>query len=157
MPHPPRSRHQRSLAALIATIALTVTACAGSSTGSAPPPKVQTITSTTLDRGDAKPTTTTVFRAGDDGYASYRIPAVIAAQNGDLLAFAEGRVTGAADDGNVDLVLKRSTDEGKTWGALQVIAEDASNFVGNPAPVVDPKTGRVVGLATHKDGDDTEI
>lgn len=157
MSHPPRSRHQRSLAALIATIALTVTACAGSSTGSAPPPKVQTITSTTLDRGDAKPTTTTVFRAGDDGYASYRIPAVIAAQNGDLLAFAEGRVTGAADDGNVDLVLKRSTDEGKTWGALQVIAEDASNFVGNPAPVVDPKTGRVVVLATHKDGDDTEI
>lgn len=158
MSHLPRLRHRFTLAVLAGSVALAAGACAGSTVHETSPlPKVQTLTSTTVDRGDAKPVTTTVFRAGEDGYASYRIPAIVATHDGDLLAFAEGRVSGAADDGNVDLVLKRSTDDGKTWGALQVVAEDADNFVGNPAPVVDPKTGRVVVLATRKDGDDTEI
>src|SRR5262245_56789584 len=56
-----------------------------------------------------------LYQAGVEGYACYRIPAVVKATNGDLLAFAEGRVDSCADLGDIDLVLKRSSDGGRTW------------------------------------------
>jgi sialidase-1 len=76
----------------------------------------------------------------------FRIPAVIQAANGDLLAFCEARSGGDASE--IDLVSKRSVDGGKTWQALNVVLDDQSfrNLyknpnteitVGNPAPVVD--------------------
>lgn len=83
-----------------------------------------------------------VFTAGESGYASIRIPAVIAAKDGTLLAFAEGRVR-AKDQAENDIILKRSTDGGKTWGALQVVAEFGKDSLNNPNPVVDQKTGRI--------------
>lgn len=78
-----------------------------------------------------------VFVSGMDGHKNYRIPAIISLPNGDLLAFAEGRVHGAGDFGDVNIVLKRSSDKGKTWGALQTIVDYDSLQAGNPAPVVD--------------------
>lgn len=87
-----------------------------------------------------------VFVAGQDGYNGFRIPAVIKAANGDVLAFCEARSGGDASE--IDLVMKRSVDNGKTWGTLQVV-QNHKNFrglfgenpppitVGNPAPVVD--------------------
>lgn len=78
-----------------------------------------------------------VFVSGEDGYKSYRIPAMVKAPNGDILAFAEGRVLHAGDFGDVDIVMKRSTDNGKTWGPLQRVAEYGELQAGNPAPVVD--------------------
>ncbi|MDT0549514.1 MULTISPECIES: sialidase family protein [Streptomyces] len=83
------------------------------------------------------------FRAGAEGYASYRIPAVVATAAGTLLAFAEGRVGSSADHGDIDLVLKRSADGGRTWGPLQVVARNGTGTAGNPAPVV-TAGGRVV-------------
>ncbi|WP_121808917.1 sialidase family protein [Mucilaginibacter kameinonensis] len=79
----------------------------------------------------------TVFKSGADGYKSFRIPAIVKAPNGELLAFAEGRVNGGGDFGNIQIVLKRSTDGGKTWGALQVVASNDTLQTGNAAPVVD--------------------
>ncbi len=116
-----------------------------------------TTSTTVADRSDSEAVTTTAFTGGEGGYATFRIPAVVAAQDGTLLAFAEGRKSSAADDGDVDLVLKKSSDGGTTWGALQVVSEDGANFVGNPSPVVDKETGRVVVLATHKNGQDSEL
>ena len=78
-----------------------------------------------------------VFVSGTDGHKSYRIPAIIGLPNGDLLAFAEGRVQGAGDFGDINIVMKRSTDNGKTWSALQLVAEFDTLQAGNPAPVVD--------------------
>lgn len=89
---------------------------------------------------------TTVFRAGSDGYKVYRIPAILRAANGDLLAFCEARQGGDASE--IDLVQKRSSDGGATWSELQVVQE-SDDFrsligdktrditIGNPAPVVD--------------------
>ena len=65
-----------------------------------------------------------VFRAGEDGYHTYRIPAIVRAKNGDLLAFAEGRKNGPADHGDIDIVLKRSSDGGKTWGPMQLVQDE---------------------------------
>ncbi|MBV1938260.1 glycoside hydrolase [Streptomyces sp. BV286] len=76
------------------------------------------------------------FRAGQEGCASFRIPAVVATAEGTLLAFCEGRVGSRDDFGNIDIVLKRSTDGGLTWGPLQVAAENGDALAGNPAPVV---------------------
>ena len=78
-----------------------------------------------------------VYVSGTEGYKSFRIPAIITAPNGDLLAFCEGRVNGAGDFGDIKVVLKRSSDNGKTWSALQIVASNDSLQAGNPAPVVD--------------------
>ncbi|MGW5133903.1 sialidase family protein [Streptomyces sp. NPDC004135] len=87
--------------------------------------------------------TSVPFRAGREGYASFRIPAVVATGTGTLLAFCEGRVGSRDDFGNIDIVLKRSTDGGRTWGPLQVAARNGDALAGNPAPVV-LGTGRVL-------------
>lgn len=78
-----------------------------------------------------------VFISGTDGHKSYRIPAVIRLPDGDILAFCEGRVDNAADFGDINIVLKRSRDNGKTWGSMEVIVDADSLQAGNPAPVVD--------------------
>ncbi|WP_055532333.1 sialidase family protein [Streptomyces graminilatus] len=97
------------------------------------------------------------FQAGQEGYASYRIPAVVVSRAGTVLAFCEGRVDSASDHGHIDIVLKRSTDGGRTWGPLTVAADNGVNLAGNPAPVV-LDTGRILlvyirasGTATEKD------
>lgn len=78
-----------------------------------------------------------VFISGTEGYTTYRIPAIIRLPDGDLLAFCEGRVNGASDFGDIDIVMKRSLDNGKSWTSMQIIADAGSLQAGNPAPVVD--------------------
>lgn len=83
------------------------------------------------------------FHAGREGYASFRIPAVVVTRTPTLLAFREGRVDSAADHGHIDIVLKRSTDGGRTRGPLQAVARNGNDLAGNPAPVV-LDTGRIL-------------
>ncbi|ASO20034.1 sialidase-1 [Actinoalloteichus hoggarensis] len=102
------------------------------------------------------PAATAVYTSGTDGYDTFRIPAIVRAPGGDLLAFAEGRRDGGGDSGDIDLVLKRSSDDGATWGELIVVGDNGPNTFGNPSPVVDPESGRIVLLSTHNGGDVTE-
>jgi sialidase-1 len=104
----------------------------------------------------AEPIQAPLFTAKEDGYFSYRIPSVIVTKNGTVLAFCEGRKASRSDAGDIDLVMKRSTDGGKTWGKMQVVWDDADNTCGNPCPVVDAKTGTVWLLLTHNFGSDNE-
>jgi sialidase-1 len=86
---------------------------------------------------NAQTTGTTVFESGTEGHKIYRIPAIVALPNKTLLAFCEGRVNGSGDFGDINIVLKKSTDGGATWSALSTVI-DYNNFqAGNPAPVVD--------------------
>ncbi|MET7568851.1 sialidase family protein [Streptomyces sp. NPDC005492] len=98
---------------------------------------------------------TVPFSAGQGGYASYRIPAVVVTSAGTVLAFCEGRVDSASDHGNIDIVLRRSTDGGRTWGPLTTAATNGDHLAGNPAPVV-LDTGRILLVYVRAVGTVTE-
>jgi sialidase-1 len=95
------------------------------------------------------------FVSGTDGYDIFRIPAVVQSPGGDVLAFAEGRESGS-DSGDIDIVLRRSTDGGCTWEPLQVVSDMGANTIGNPAPVFDPATGQLILLSVRNGGDTHE-
>jgi sialidase-1 len=97
-----------------------------------------------------------LYVSGEEGYKSFRIPALIVSAKGTLLAFCEGRRNSASDAGDIDLVLKRSLDSGATWLPLQVVVDDGANTVGNPCPVVDRETDIVWLLLTRNLGADKE-
>lgn len=93
-----------------------------------------------------------LFTSGEDGYDTYRIPAIVTAKNGTVLAFCEARKNGRSDTGNIDLVMKRSTDAGLTWSDQIVLWDDLQNTCGNPCPVVDQTTGTISLLLTWNSG-----
>ncbi len=97
-----------------------------------------------------------LFRSGEEGYHTFRIPAVALAPGGTLLAFCEGRKKSIGDHGDIDVVLKRSTDGGRTWLPLQIVEQNGSDRAGNPAPVVDRVHG-VVYLAFTKQPADASL
>ncbi|WP_201778003.1 sialidase family protein, partial [Jiangella alkaliphila] len=99
-------------------------------------------------------TRTTVFTRGEGGYHTFRIPALVEATDGTLLAFAQAKVDGPGDLGESDVVVKRSTDGGSTWGAMQVLAGGGSDDQwANAVPVVDATTGRIVLSMNYIDAD----
>lgn len=93
-------------------------------------------------------THTDVFVSGKDGYHTYRIPAIEAAPDGSLVAFAEARKYNAGDPGfgkqDIDLALKRSTNNGASWSSM-IILEDPGELwsAANAATVVDRTNGRL--------------
>ncbi len=84
------------------------------------------------------------FYPGKDGYASYRIPAIVVTKSGIILAFAEGRRNSYEDHGDIDIVMKRSLDNGVSWSNLIVIKNDGTNRCQNPVPTYIPDINRVV-------------
>lgn len=92
------------------------------------------------------------------GYRTYRIPGLLAIPSGSrladgtthdedvLLAFAEARRHGSLDQGDIDLVLRRSEDSGRTWSEMTVVRswEDGLGKIGDPTPLFDASRGIVV-------------
>ncbi|MBQ9126612.1 MAG: exo-alpha-sialidase, partial [Thermoguttaceae bacterium] len=87
--------------------------------------------------------------SGWDGVAKYRIPGIVKTLNGTLIAVYDARWKHAGDlPANVDVACSRSFDGGKTWEPMQIVIDydgpdPAKEGVGDPAILVDPKTGRV--------------
>lgn len=96
-----------------------------------------------------------IWKTGEGAYKGYRIPSIILSTKNTILAFAEGRNAGG-DTGDIDIVLRRSTNNGKTWGSEIVVWNDGLNTCGNPCPVVDYETGRIWMWMCWNDGNDHE-
>ena len=89
-----------------------------------------------------------IYNQGTDGFELYRIPAIVKSKSNTLLAFAEARKARSnGDSGDIDLVVKRSSDNGKTWSKQITIWNDGQNTCGNPVPIVDDR-GRIHLLMT---------
>ena len=68
--------------------------------------------------------TTCIFPITPKNKPNYRIPSIIQAPNGAVLIICERRNDGVGDIGNHDIVMKRSTDKGRTWSEEQLILDD---------------------------------
>ena len=99
---------------------------------------------------------TVLFKKGDLGYNTFRIPAILAAKDGTLLVFIEGRLNSDADHGRVDMFMRRSLDGGKTWEQPRLILSDGKNSCGNPQPILDKATGDIVLFYYWANASDSE-
>jgi sialidase-1 len=97
-----------------------------------------------------------LFVSGQQPYPRFRIPALIRTPRGTLLAFCEGRRGGRGLMGDIDIVLHRSKDEGKTWEQLEVVADRGTDTLGNPCPAFDRQTGTLWLLMTLSPGELSE-
>ena len=97
-----------------------------------------------------------LFESGQEGYPRYRIPSLVTTKTGSLLAVCEGRVDGGGLTGNVDLVCKQSSDNGKSWSELRLIADLGRDTVGNQSVLVDRRTGVIWIAHTVSPGEHLE-
>ncbi len=78
---------------------------------------------------------TNLFEAGTDGYTLYRIPGIVATTRGTLLAYCEARKGKGNDWDAIDVMLRRSTDGGKTWEPRRKLVEPGDKVPKNPVAV----------------------
>ncbi|MEU8761960.1 LamG-like jellyroll fold domain-containing protein [Streptomyces sp. NPDC048659] len=97
-----------------------------------------------------------LFRSGTAGYGCFRIPTLVRTAKGTLLAFAEGRTSpSCADRGPIDVVMRRSTNDGRTWSPIRTVLTgtasdpDAPYVRGNASPVAE-KDGAVLLLSNSE-------
>ena len=106
-------------------------------------------------------TSIVLFNGGNESiYHSFRIPSIIKTNNGTLIAFAEGRRWNPGDWGDINLVYKRSTNNGVTWSALGEVVGSGNGVWGNPTAVYDwnkGANGRVWLFMSWNSGDHTSI
>lgn len=103
---------------------------------------------------------TILKRRGDNGVDTWRIPGLAATPRGTLIAVFDARNKNGGDlPGDIDVAMQRSTDAGDTWSPLQRIMDfDAAvpgsqgNGVGDPAVLVDQRSGRILAAALWSKG-----
>ncbi|MBL8178390.1 MAG: exo-alpha-sialidase [Bryobacterales bacterium] len=111
----------------------------------------------------AEPVQLDLWKQGDGGVHTYRIPALLETRKGALLAVVDARYDNSRDlPGRIALVMRTSRDKGKTWTPSRVIRQVESGGAGDASLLLDRKTGRVwcfyaygppgIGFPTAKPG-----
>ena len=119
----------------------------------------------TQDRNLPRRLGVAVRRHGDDGVYAYRIPGLVTTNEGTLLGVYDVRRRTSLDlQDDIDVGLSRSTDGGRTWEPMRIIMDmgtwgglpEAQNGIGDPAILVDERTGEifVVAVWVHGIGND---
>jgi sialidase-1 len=122
-------------ASLVLFLAVLAAACDGGDSAPAPDPRCEP----EFALGDPPLEQVTIFQGGEGGYPVYRIPALVTTDSGALLAFAEARPSiNDPGSGEIDVVMKRSVDCGRTWGDLQVVADNGVDDAHNPTALIAP-------------------
>lgn len=98
---------------------------------------------------------TILFKGGEEvpglpDYHSYRIPSVVRAANGNVIAIAEGRVDGAGDSGDIDVIYR--VHDGSGWGPIKRMWSKHGNTCGNPTSLLDKETGFIWVMLNYNDG-----
>lgn len=122
---------------LIGTVAwLALAACGSAVAGVGPPP---------LAKGVSNGLHVQNLAVSDvGGFAQYRIPALAATTRGTLIAAYDGRPSMADLPNHIAVLVRRSTDGGKTWGPQQVVRQaPAPAGFGDASLIVDRRTGRI--------------
>jgi len=88
-------------------------------------------------------TSTDLFVSGVGGYYTYRIPSLLVLPDNTTLAICEARKLGPFDQGDIDLVMKRSVDGGVTWSSMIILYDAGFLTAGNPCPVYNNLTGTI--------------
>lgn len=84
-----------------------------------------------------------VFKAGEGGFGNYRIPSLMRIPSGPLLAFCEARKE-LSDHAQNKIVVKHSTDQGFTWGPLQLVVDSGQDALNNPLSVFEQQTESII-------------
>lgn len=90
----------------------------------------------------------TVFSAGENNVNSYRIPSLIVAKDGSIVVFCEARRESWRDKSRTDIVIKRSSDNGKTWSTMLDLTKGNTGAFMDPTPLMDYSTGRIFLFTT---------
>ena len=64
-----------------------------------------------------------IFDMGDYGSFNYRIPSIVTTADGVVIAGADQRHDHWSDWGNIDTVVRMSTDQGQTWSDLTTVID----------------------------------
>ncbi len=107
-----------------------------------------------INYSDSATTRSLVFNMGDFGSRFYRIPGLALAKDGAIIAVADRRIETMSDlPGKIDVVARRSTDNGRTWSQYIMVAEhDSTGGYGDPAIVTDRRNGNIIVISTHGNG-----
>lgn len=93
----------------------------------------------------------------NDNVSCYRIPAIVTAPNGDLLAAIDERVPSCGDlkwSKDINIVLRRSHDNGKTWSEIEMVADfPLGKSASDPSMIVDKITGAILLFYNYMDLD----
>lgn len=90
----------------------------------------------TLEKSD-------LFTAGENGYETFRVPGMVVTGEGSILVYCEARRGSASDWADIDILLRRSTDGGKTWSAPQNLVDIGTETVNNFVAIVDRDRSRI--------------
>lgn len=76
-----------------------------------------------------------LFEAGKGGHKLYRIPGIVATAKGSLLAYCEARKHTGLDWDEIEILVRRSSDGGKTWSDPKPLPRPEGKFERNPVAV----------------------
>lgn len=99
-----------------------------------------------------------LFNAAEtEGVECFRIPAIITAPNGDLIAAIDERIPGCGDlkfSKDINIVIKRSSDNGKTWSDMETVVDlPYGQSASDPSLIVDRDTKEIFMFYNYMDLD----
>lgn len=91
----------------------------------------------------------------EEGVSCYRIPAIVTAPNGDVIAAIDERVENCADvnaNKDINIVVRRSSDNGKTWSDIETVIDfPFGQSASDPSMIVDKITNEIFLFYNYMD------